>query len=106
MRVLFDQGVPTPLRGRLAGWDIKTAFELGWSELENGALLSEAERAGFSIFLTTDKNLKYQQRLTGRQIAIVVLSTTSWPRIERQADEILKALNAVRPGDYVEVAIA
>ncbi len=82
MRVLFDQGTPVPLRKHLSGYDVKTAFELNWSNLENGSLLSAAEEAGFSIVLTTDKNLKYQQRLATRRIAIIVLSTTSWPRIE------------------------
>lgn len=63
MRVLFDQGTPAPLRHGLAGHQVDTAFERGWSRLENGALITAAEAAGFDALVTTDKNLKYQQNL-------------------------------------------
>lgn len=105
MRVLFDQGVPAPLRKKPGGCDVKTAFEMGWSDLENGALLAAAEAAQFAIFLTTDKNLRFQQNLTGRQIAVDVLSTTSWPRIQTSLAEIVAALSASRKGSFVMVEI-
>lgn len=60
MRVLFDQGTPAPLRLALTGHSVETAFELGWGTLQNGALIAAAESDGFDVFLTTDKNLKYQ----------------------------------------------
>ena len=60
MRVLFDQGTPAPLRHALVGHSVETAFELGWGTLQNGALIAAAEAEGFAVFLTTDKNLKYQ----------------------------------------------
>ena len=69
-------------------FDVSTVFELGWATLENGELLTEAEDKGFDILLTTDKNLKYQQNLSNRSIGIIVLSTTSWPRIKNVAHEI------------------
>ena len=90
MRVLFDQGTPAPLRHALIGHSVETAFELGWGTLQNGALISAAEAQGFEVFLTTDKNLKYQQNLAGRRLAIVVLSTTSWPRIRPVKAKVLK----------------
>jgi hypothetical protein len=62
---------------------VSTAYELGWSTLKNGELLAAAECNGFDVFVTTDTNLAYQQNLSNRKIAIVVLSTTSWPRIQR-----------------------
>ena len=65
MRVLFDQGTPAPLRHALVGHSVETAFELGWDTLQNGALIAEAENNGFDVLLTTDKNLKYQQNLSG-----------------------------------------
>ena len=80
MKILFDQGTPRPLRHHLAAHEIKTAAQMGWDKLHNGALLNAAESA-FDVFITTDKNLRYQQKLTDRQIAILVLSSTSWPRI-------------------------
>lgn len=58
---------------------VSTAHELGWSTLENGELLSASENVEFDIFVTTDRNLQYQQKLSDRTISIVVFSTTSWP---------------------------
>ena len=81
MKILFDQGVPVPLRQELPGLEITTAYRLGWSNLSNGALLQAAEEAGLTVFVTTDKNLRYQQSLKERRIAIVVLPTTRWPEI-------------------------
>jgi hypothetical protein len=74
MRVLFDQGTPAPLRHSLAEHLVETAFELGWAKLKNGELISLAEEAGFAVFVTTDRNLKYQQNLAARSLSIVVLT--------------------------------
>ena len=105
MKVLFDQGVPVPLRTHLAGHDVDTAYELGWSDLQNGELLDATERDGYQVLLTTDQNLKHQQNLAGRRIAIVVLLSTSWPRIQSQVAAVTSAIDSVSPGDYLEVPI-
>lgn len=105
MRVLFDQGTPVPLRASLAGHTVETAYELGWATLENGELLSAAEQEGFDVFVTTDRNLQYQQNLEGRLIAIVVLSTPSWPRVKEVSDSVAEALDAAAPGSYSEIDI-
>jgi hypothetical protein len=105
VRVLFDQGTPAPLRHLLIGHSVETAFELGWGTLQNGALITAAEDAGFEVFLTTDKNLKYQQNLVGRKLAIVVLSTTSWPRIRTAGSRLTEAVGNAARGSYVEVSI-
>ena len=105
MRVLFDQGTPAPLRHALVGHSVETAFELGWGTLQNGALIAEAESNGFDVLLTTDKNLKYQQNLSGRRLAIIVLSTTSWPRIRAGAAKVVEAVASAVDGSYVEVAV-
>lgn len=105
MKILFDQGVPVPLRFFLAPHMIETAFERHWSELKNGELLKSAEIAGDELLITTDRNLKYQQNLAGRKLAILVLLSTSWPRIQLKLDEIKTAIAKITPGDYVEVAI-
>ena len=106
MRVLFDQGTPAPLRDVLVGHAVETAFELGWGTLQNGALIAAAESNGFDVLLTTDKNLKYQQNLAGRRLAIVVLSTTSWPRIRVVAAKVAEAVVGAVPGSYAEVLVA
>jgi hypothetical protein len=102
MRVIFDQGVPLPLRRLLTKHTVSTAFELGWMALDNGALLAAAE-AQFDALVTTDQNLRYQQNLAGRTLAILVLPTTSWPRIQAHCDQIAAALDTLRPGDFVEL---
>ena len=102
MRILFDQGTPEPLRRELPGHTISTAYELGWAQLENGDLLKAGE-ASFDAFITTDQNLRYQQNLTGRPFAILVLPTTSWPKIQAQLAKVILAVNALRPGDVVDL---
>ncbi len=71
----------------------------------NGELLAEAERAGFDVLLTGDKNMRYQQNLTGHRIAIVVLSTPQWPVVRFNLETIAAAVNAATPGTYVEVQL-
>lgn len=76
MKVLFDQGTPVPLRRSLPNHDIITAYERGWQALQNGELLSAAETEGFAAIVSTDKTLRYQQKLGGRRLSIVVLMAT------------------------------
>ena len=107
MRVLFDQGTPVLLRRHLSNHLVETAFELGWSTLRNGALLDRAEAEGFELLITTDQSLHHQQNLAGRRLAVLVLMSTSWPRIEARAgaDRIAAAIDGIAPGACVEVAI-
>lgn len=106
MRILFDQGTPAPLRRHLPGHHVETAYERGWSRLRNGVLLDSAEAAGFEVLVTTDTNLRFQQRLDARRIAIVVLSTTSWPRMQHATDLIARVVDAIRGPGVVEVTIS
>lgn len=103
MRILFDQGTPAPLRHALAGHSVETAYEKGWSNLSNGDLLAAAEGAGFDLFVTTDQNLRYQQNLLGRRLAILVLPTTRWPIIQRHAAEVAAAVASLQPGGFREL---
>jgi hypothetical protein len=105
VRILFDQGTPVPLRRHLHPHAVDTAAELGWSELANGDLLAAAESAGYQLMITTDQNLRYQQNLSERNIAIMVLRTTSWPRIQAAISDVIDALKDVDAGAYAEVEI-
>ena len=105
MRILFDQGTPVPLREHLNSHHVETAFERGWSTLTNGELLARAENEGFEVFVTTDKDLPNQQNLDELSIAIVVLSSTSWPRIQKAAAAVALAIDATVPGSFIEVSI-
>ena len=105
MRVLFDQGTPVPLRQALTDHTISTAYELGWATLKNGELLRSAEEQGFEVLVTTDTNLRYQQNLAARRIAVVVLSTTSWPRIRVVVEQVASVVSSASVGSYAEVSI-
>jgi hypothetical protein len=106
MLVLFDNGTPRTLARHLIDRHTVTeARARGWEELENGELLTVAEAAGFDVLVTTDKNLRYQQNLKGRRIAIVVLGKGRWSLIKRHVAEIVATVNAATPGSFHEVDI-
>jgi hypothetical protein len=105
MLILFDHGTPRGIARFLPGHTVTRARERGWETLTNGDLLAEAERAGFDVFLTADKNIRYQQNLAGRKIAVVVLSTPQWPVVRLHTAKIAAAVNAATPGSYAEVQI-
>ena len=105
MPIIFDQATPVPIRPFLEGHTVRTAAQQGWDRLRNGDLLTAAEEAGFDLLLPTDKNMRYQQNLASRRIALVVLSTPQWPRVRLHMDRIAAAVNAATPGSYVEVKI-
>jgi hypothetical protein len=105
MRVLFDHSVPAPLIRFLSAHSVTKAKDRGWDKLGNGDLLNAAEEAGFDVLLTADKNIRYQQNLEGRRIALVVLGTPQWPLVKRHAEEIANVTDAASPGSYVEVEI-
>jgi predicted nuclease of predicted toxin-antitoxin system len=104
MKVLLDACVPRPLRKFLPDHTVHTAQEMGWGQLKNGALLQAAEPQ-FDAFLTSDQNLKHQQNIAGRKLAILVLPTNDWPTLQRMADEIAAKVAALKPGDFVEMPL-
>jgi hypothetical protein len=103
VRVLFDHGTPAPLRRSLVGHQVTTAYERGWSALQNGELIAAAEAGQFEVLVTTDKNLRYQQNLTGRALAIVVLWTTSWPKLQKALPRVQAAVDSANIGSYIEL---
>ena len=105
MKILFDQGVPRPLKRYLAGHLVDTAAERGWSTLKNGVLLDRAEEDGYQLLITTDQSLRHQQNFAGRQIAVLVLLSTAWPLIQLRVEEIQGVINSMIPRAYKEVEI-
>ncbi|HEX3683563.1 MAG TPA: hypothetical protein VHU83_13580 [Bryobacteraceae bacterium] len=105
MRILFDNSTPRGLAHFLTSHSVDEARSRGWDELSNGELIDAAERAGFEIIVTTDKNIRYQQNLTSRKIALVVLEHSQWPMVKLVADTIAAAVNIATPGSYVEVPV-
>jgi hypothetical protein len=105
MRVLFDQATPVPIRFFLEGHTVSFAVHERWDRLQNGELLSAVEVAGFDVLITTDKNMRYQQNLAGRKIAIIVLCKQQWPEVRPHVHFVVAAVNAAARGIYVEVDI-
>lgn len=101
MRVLLDECVPLQVRDALRDHDVITAQRMGWGGMGNGELLDSAERAGFDIFVVADKNLRYQQNLTGRRIAILELWTNHRPTLEKHFTDISAAVRRIQPGEYL-----
>jgi len=101
MKVLFDQGVPVPLRESLISFEVSTCFEMSWSTLSNGELIAEAEKQ-FDAFVSTDKNLRYQQDFSDRKIAIFVLPTDRWPKLKPHSQKIREAISSMTANAYIE----
>ena len=105
MRILFDQATPVPIRKFLIGHEVKTAYQQGWDKISNGELITLAEENGFDLLLTPDQNMAYQQNLTNRKIAIVVIGNGNWSIVAEHVDRIVDAVNLSTSGSYVVVEI-
>ena len=103
MTILFDEGVPRQLRRLLGRDDITLLEERGWKGVKNGRLLQLAEENNFTVLVTADQNLKYQQNLKGRKIAIVVIPYNRRKGMPLLVPNIGIALDTIKPGDYVEI---
>lgn len=103
MKILIDQNVSARLARLLTGHEAIHASAKGWAELTNGDLLTAAEADGFEVFLTADKNIRYQQNLTGRRIALVVLGTNQLDVLFVNVDQIRQACDTIQVGSYVTV---
>ena len=97
MKILFDTNTPAPLARYLRGFEVTLAVHLGWDSLENGALLSAAEKAGFDLLITCDQNIPYQQNFQDRRIALIVLSSNRWPLIRPVAPRIALHVDSIQP---------
>jgi hypothetical protein len=85
---------------------VTTAKNRGWNTLNNGDLLTAAERAGFDVIITADKNMRYQQNLEGRRVALVILSTPQWPIVKLLLEKNAAAVNAATAGSYIEADLS
>ncbi len=105
MKILFDNGTPRSVARCLGGHEIIRARQIGWHELGNGELIQSAEEAGYDLLLSTDKNIRYQQNLSNRKIALVVLTSQQWPDVQLHLEKIAAAVREALPGSYTEVEI-
>lgn len=105
MCILFDHSTPAPLQSFLTGHTVRETKAQGWDTFKNGELLTAAEAAGFDVLITTDKNMGYQQNLTSRTIAIVVLGNAQWPVLRLPVARVVAAVNAATPGSVTDVDV-
>lgn len=102
MKILIDESLPRYLKRMLKEYEVFTVQEIGWGGLKNGALLARAE-GQFDVFLTADKNLRYQQNFKGRQLAVIIFPTNKLSVI-KQLDAALKAaLSGIMVGGFNEL---
>ncbi len=104
MNILLDECTPRTVKQRLTGRNISTVQEMGWAGIKNGELLALAE-GQFAVFVTTDKNLRHQQNLQGRQLAIVLLSSNQVPTVEALIPALDQVLATIKAGDFVEIPL-
>ena len=101
MRIVFDKNVRVGVRRFLPGHEVRTFVEMQWHpQLENGELLTAAEAWGFDVMVTSDQNIGYQQNLTGRKLAFVVLGSNIWPVVRDHGAAIAAKVDASTPGSY------
>lgn len=105
MRILLDECAPRPLKRELSDYEIRTVVEMGWSGKKNGELLQLMSQEGFTILLTTDQNLRYQQNLKQAGVAVVVLVAPSNRLLDLLPliSSVRNALNTIAPGEVIEV---
>jgi len=105
MRILLDECAPRPLKRELDEYEIRTVVEMGWSGKKNGDLLRLMSQEGFTILLTTDQNLRYQQNLQQAGLAVVVLVAPSnrLPDLLPLLSKTRDVLNSITPGEVVEI---
>jgi predicted nuclease of predicted toxin-antitoxin system len=104
VKILLDECVPAQVRHAFAGHDVTTVQEQGWTGIKNGVLLAAAESAGFDLFIVADKNLRHQQNLAGRRLAILELWTNHRPTLEKHFAAIRAAAESLQTGEYCPLA--
>jgi hypothetical protein len=101
LRILFAKNVPVGVRQFLVKHEVRTVVEMSWPpQLENGELLDAAEEAAFDVMVTSDQNIRYQQNLTGRKLALVVLGSNIWPIVRNHGPAIAARVDGATPGSY------
>jgi predicted nuclease of predicted toxin-antitoxin system len=104
VNILLDECTPRVVKKRLPKLNIQTVQEMGWSGLKNGELLAAAE-GQFDVFVTTDKNLRYQQNLQGRKLAVLLLPSNQVPIVERLITDIEANLMTIQAGDFIALPL-
>ncbi len=101
--IILDENIPRKLRTRLSGYRVTTVPERGWGGVKNGRLIALID-GSYDVFVTADKNLRYQQNLDGRKISIIEVPFNDSAKLLPLAPEVLLAIEQSLPGSYIEIA--
>lgn len=99
MNIIFDENVPLPMRQFFTGHTVSTVQFEGWAGTENGKLI-ELVDGKFDVLILADKNLRYQQNLTNRKVALIELPTNRWPILKQMIPGIINAVEKIEAGSY------
>lgn len=102
MKILIDESLPRYTLRLLQGYDAYTVQYMGWSGIKNGELLGRAE-GQFDVFLTADKNLRYQQRFVNRTLAVVVFPSNKLSVVKGLEAQLRSALASIKPGMQIDL---
>ena len=105
MKAILDEGVPEALADRITGHDVSSVKAKGWRSVKNGKLLALIEKAGFDAFISNDKRIEFDQNLSKRPFAVLLLSTNHWKTLEPNIDKIVTALDKAKPGQVSRVDV-
>ena len=105
MTIILDESLPHGLCHILEPHQVTTVQKAGYAGMKNGALLAAIEGV-FDIFITADKNIRYQQNLAGRQISIIELPTNRWPLLLLLQPKIIATVDRCKPSTYEVVSAA
>jgi hypothetical protein len=103
--ILLDEGVPRPVLRAFPEGEATTVDLIGWKGIKNGKLLADAEAHGFAVLVTSDKNMRHQNSLAGRRLAVIVLPHANWPKLRGMLDGLADAVAAAEPGTFVELTV-
>jgi predicted nuclease of predicted toxin-antitoxin system len=104
MKILLDECVPWPMHRLLGSHACTSVQAQGWSGIRNSDLLKRAE-AEFDLFITADQNIRYQQNLAGRRIAILELSTNDLRHIQAASALIEEAIGKLQSSEFKHLTI-
>ena len=102
MKIIIDECVPNIVKRGLPERRIVSVQEMGWAGVKNGELLKLVSNE-FDVFITSDKNLRYQQNLSDLEIAIILLPSNQVPVVKALLPNIDNALSTIGTSDFVEI---
>lgn len=102
MKILFDECFPRTLKQM-----VDAKHEIVWTQdtvfhgAEDKDLLAKAVAEKFTVFVTVDQNIPYQQQLSNFPIAVIIILTLSnaAPRLKHLLPQLSKILEAIKIGD-------